>query len=249
MLGNDRILAAATFDFKDKSYLVTGASGGIGLKTIEILLKSGAVVYSNSRREIPIKHANLFHAAGDITDEEFVKNWVASIGNIDGLVYAAGMIEPRPIRFETKAKMMKVWDVNYFAAVNLVSNLIKKKKINAWSSSVFISSISARAPYIGGSKYTGSKAALEVFAKVMMMELAEKKARTNCLAPAMVKTEMYDKGVDTGSELRMAEHIAKYPFGIGEPEDVAQACCFLLSDASRWINGVTLTMDGGYLLT
>ena len=249
MFGPDRILTAANYDFEGKSYLITGASGGIGLKTIEKLLESGATIYSNSRRELAMKHANLYHTAGDITDEEFVKNWVASIGPIDGLVYAAGMIEPRPIRFETKAKMMRVWDVNYFAAVNLASNLIKKKRINAWSSSVFISSISARAPYIGGSKYTGSKAALEVFAKVLTMELADKKIRTNCLAPAMVKTEMYDKGIDTGSEERMAEHIAKYPFGIGEPEDVAQACCFLLSDASRWINGVTLTMDGGYLMT
>jgi NAD(P)-dependent dehydrogenase (short-subunit alcohol dehydrogenase family) len=249
MFGPDRVLTAANFDFKGKSYLITGASGGIGLKTIQKLLESGATIYSNSRRAIGIEHPNLKHTTGDITNEEFVKSWIVSIDKIDGLVYSAGMIEPRPIRFETKEKMMKVWDVNYFAAVNLVSNLIKKKKINTWSSSVFISSISARAPYIGGSKYTGSKAALEVFAKVMAMELVEKKARTNCLAPAMVKTEMYEKGMDTGSEERMAEHISKYPFGIGEPEDVAQACCFLLSDASRWINGVTLTMDGGYLLT
>ena len=83
----------------------------------------------------------------------------------------------------------------------------------------------------------------------MVMEMAPKKARANCLAPAMVRTEMYDKGIDKGSAERMQEHIDKYPFGIGEPEDIAQACCLLLSDASRWINCVTLTMDGGYLMT
>ena len=249
MFGADRILAAANYDFKGKTYLITGASGGIGLAIIRKLLESGAIVYSNSRRAIDLQDKNLHHTQGDITEEHFVKEWIASIEAIDGLVYSTGMIDPRPIRFETKEKMMKVWDVNYFSAVNLVSELIKKRKINKWSSHVFLSSISARAPYIGGSKYTGSKAALEVFAKVMTMELHDKKIRANCLAPAMVKTEMYDKGIDKGSVERMEEHISKYPFGVGFPEDIAQACCFLLSDASRWINGVTLTMDGGYLMT
>lgn len=249
MLGPDRILAAANFDFKDKRFLITGASGGIGLAAIKKLLEGGATIYSNSRRDLPISHENLFHTKGDITDDAFIKEWVGNIESIDGFVYSAGMIDPRPIRFETKEKMMKVWDVNYFSAVSLVSQLIKKRKFNKFSSSVFISSISAKAPYIGGSKYVGSKAALEVFSKVMVMELFDKKARANCLAPAMVKTEMYDKGIDKGSQELMDEHVAKYPFGVGHPEDMAQAICFMLSDASRWINCTTLTMDGGYLMT
>lgn len=249
MLGRDRILAAGSFDFTDKAFLIAGASGGIGKATIKKLLEGGATIYSNSRRALDFEHDRLFHTAGDITDEDFVKTWVEGIGKIDGLVYGAGMIDPRPIRFETKESLKKVWDVNYFSAVDLVSNLIKQRKFNKYSASVFISSISAKAPYIGGSKYVGSKAALEVFSKVMVMELAAKKARANCIAPAMVKTEMYDKGIDKGSAERMQEHIEKYPFGIGEPEDIAQATCFLLSDASRWINCVTLTMDGGYLMT
>ena len=248
MFGPDRILAAANFDFTGKRFLITGASGGIGIATIKKLLEGGAIVFSNSRRDLPIKHERLNHKQGDITDDDFIKEWISGIENIDGFVYSAGMIDPRPIRFETKEKMMKVWDVNYFSAVSLVTQLIKKKKFNKFSSNVFISSISAKAPYIGGSKYVGSKAALEVFSKVMVMELFDKKARANCLAPAMVKTEMYEKGVDKGSQELMDDHIAKYPFGIGEPEDLAQAICFMLSDASRWINCTTLTMDGGYLM-
>ena len=249
MLGPDRILAAGSFDFEGKAFIIAGASGGIGKAIIKKLLEGGATVYSNSRRPLDFQHPKLFHSCGDITDESFVADWVESIDKIDGLVYGAGMIDPRPIRFETKESLKKVWDVNYFSAVDLVSNLIKQRKFNKFNASVFISSISARAPYIGGSKYVGSKAALEVFSKVMVMEMVPKKARANCLAPAMVRTEMYDKGIDKGSAERMQEHIDKYPFGIGEPEDIAQACCFLLSDASRWINCVTLTMDGGYLMT
>ena len=90
----------------------------------------------------------MIHTEGDITNDEFIEQWVSEIEKIDGFVYSAGMIDPRPIRFETKEKMMKVWDVNYFSAVSLVSQLIKKRKFNKFSSSVFISSISARAPYI-----------------------------------------------------------------------------------------------------
>ena len=102
MLGPDRILAAANYDFEGKRFLITGASGGIALAAIKKLLESGAIVYSNSRRPLDIKHENLFHSEGDITDDDFVKGWVTSIENIDGLVYSAGMIDPRPIRFDRK---------------------------------------------------------------------------------------------------------------------------------------------------
>lgn len=249
MFGADRILEAANYDFKGKSVLITGASGGIGLAIIKKLLESGATVYSNSRRELEINHENLYHSTGDITDDEYVKSWVAEIGNIDGFVYGAGIVDIRPIRFENKEIMKKVWDANYFSAVFLAGELIKKKKFNDHSSSVFISSISVLAPHIGGGKYTASKSALQTFSKVMMLELSRKKARANCIAPAMVDTDIYRKGIETNSSVQMDEHISKYPLGIGLPADVAQMTCFLLSDASRWINSTTIRMDGGYLLT
>jgi NAD(P)-dependent dehydrogenase (short-subunit alcohol dehydrogenase family) len=248
MFGSDRILTAANYDFEGKSFLITGASGGIGLSIINKLLASGASVYANSRRTIAIDHPKLKHKSGDITDEAFIGEWIGEIEAIDGIIYAAGALDPMPIRFAKKEKMMKVWDVNYFSAILLVSQLIKKRRLNKDSSCVFLSSISAQFPYIGGSMYTGSKAALEVFSKVMAMELKEKNVRCNCVAPAMVKTEMYEKGIEKGSKEQMEEHVSKYPLGLGEPEDVAQATCFLLSDAARWINGITLTMDGGFLL-
>ena len=249
MLGADRILEAANYDFKGKSVLVTGASGDIGIAIIEKLLESGAKIYSNSRRELEINHENLHHSTGDITDDEYVKQWIAEIGNIDGFVYGAGIVDPRPIRFENRETMKKLWDVNYFSAVCLVSELMKKKRFNDYSSSVFISSISALSPHIGGGKYTASKSALQTFSKVMMLELAGKKARANSIAPAMVDTDIYRKGIETASSAQMDEHVSKYPFGMGLPADIAQITCFLLSDASRWVNATTIRMDGGYLLT
>ncbi len=248
MLSTDRVLAAATFDFKGKRILVTGASGGIGLAAIQKLLDSGATVYSNSRRKIDIQSDSLIQFNEDLSEEDNIEKWVSEIESIDGVVYSAGILDSIPIRFAKKEKMMKIWDINYFSAVTLCSLLIKKRKVNKGASFAFISSISAKHPYIGGSMYTGSKSALETFSKVLALELKDKLVRSNCIAPAMVKTEMYEKGIEKGSKEFMEEHIAKYPFGAGEPEDLAQAICFLLSDASRWINGITLTMDGGFLL-
>lgn len=249
MLDTNRILEAANYDFKGKSILVTGASGGIGFATIKKLIDSGANVYSNSRREIKQVSENHHHLAGDLSEESFIEQWVKTLPELDGVVYSAGILDTMPIRFAKKEKMMKTWSINYFSAVTLSSLLIKKRKLNAHGAFVFISSISAKHPYIGGSMYTGSKSALETFSKVLALELKGKMIRSNCIAPAMVKTEMYEKGVEKGSLEFMEEHVAKYPFGAGEPEDLAQATCFLLSDAARWINGITLTMDGGFLLT
>lgn len=248
MLETDRILGAASYQFEGKKVIITGASGGIGLMTAKKLLDSGAEVYTNSRREIEPLSARHHHFSGDLSDEETIAKWVKELPAIDGLVYSAGILDPLPIRFMKREKMMKMWNINYFSAVLLTSNLIKKKKINSNCSMVFVSSISAKHPYNGGSMYTSSKAALETFSKVIALELKDKKVRSNCVAPAMVKTEMYDRAIEQGSQEAMDEHIAKYPFGAGEPEDLAQAICFLLSDASRWVNGITLTMDGGFLL-
>ena len=248
MLSTDRILEAASFDFAGKRILVTGASGGIGIAAIQKLLDSGATVYSNSRRKIDINSEALIQFNEDLSEVENIEKWVSTIEAIDGVVYSAGILDSIPIRFAKKEKMMKIWNINYFSAVTLCSLLIKKRKINSGSSFVFISSISAKHPYIGGSMYTGSKSALETFSKVLALELKDKLVRSNCIAPAMVKTEMYEKGIEKGSKEFMEEHVSKYPAGAGEPEDLAQAICFLLSDASRWINGITLTMDGGFLL-
>lgn len=248
MFDTNRILEAANYDFNGKNILITGASGGIGYATAKKLIASGASVYTNSRRIIKTISKKHTHFQGDISDETILEEWVRQLPEIDGVVYSAGILDTMPIRFAKKEKMMKTWDINFFAAVNLSSLLIKRKKLNTYGSFVFISSISAKHPYIGGSMYTASKAALETYAKVLALELKGKYIRSNCLAPAMVKTEMYQKGIEKGSKEFMDEHVDKYPFGAGESEDLAQAACFLLSDAARWINGITLTMDGGFLL-
>jgi NAD(P)-dependent dehydrogenase (short-subunit alcohol dehydrogenase family) len=141
-----------------------------------------------------------------------------------------------------------MFDVNFSSAVLLCSNLLSQKKINSNASVVFVSSVSVNHPYTGGSLYISSKASLEAFNKAFALEVAAKKIRSNIVAPALVKTNIWNQiaEVFTPEEIEKIEN--QYPLGLGEPEDIANSIIFLLSDASKWITGTTFTMDGGLLL-
>ena len=97
--------------------------------------------------------------------------------------------------------------------------------------------------------YAASKAALESFAKTVASEYAHKKIRANCISPAMVKTPMYDYSSEGEFKAAMDKHVAQYPLGVGYPQDVANAIIFLLSPASRWITGINMLMDGGFIFS
>jgi NAD(P)-dependent dehydrogenase (short-subunit alcohol dehydrogenase family) len=77
-------------------------------------------------------------------------------------------------------------------------------------------------------------------------ELAFKNVRINCISPGLVKTEMFDTLYDKISPEQIVKTISEYPLGIGSPEDVANACIYLISDASRWVTGTNLIVDGGF---
>lgn len=123
------------------------------------------------------------------------------------------------------------------------------KKLNNNASVVFLSSISSMHPYIGGALYSASKAALEAFCRSFAIEHAGKKIRANIIAPALVKTKIFNETELATSEEEMKNYEAQYPLGFGEPEDIANCIAFLLSDKSRWITGITIKMDGGLLLS
>ena len=116
------------------------------------------------------------------------------------------------------------------------------------SSIVFISSISGPyVSYIGGSMYSASKGAIDGVAKGMAIELASKSIRVNCVNPGMIETNILSSGEI--SEEQLKEDTKRYPLGrYGKPEEVAHAVIYLLSDASSWVTGTNLKIDGGYTL-
>jgi NAD(P)-dependent dehydrogenase (short-subunit alcohol dehydrogenase family) len=238
-----------------KRILVTGASSGIGRVTAAFIAKMGGEVILSGRDEARLKETaaeanckaeNIFIA--DLTSEAERKNLAEKIPAIDGLVHCAGHVHPFPVKFIDQAKMDQTLSINFEAPVLMTAAILKAKKINNGASLVYLSSISSDRPQKGAALYGGSKAALESFVKVLAQELSTQNIRVNSVAPAMVKTPMYDKAEEMVTKEEMDKHVAKYLLGVGYPEDVANAVVFLLSPASRWITGINLILDGGILL-
>ena len=139
-------------------------------------------------------------------------------------------------------------DVNFTAPVLMSAELIKGKKIVKNSSIVFISSISGvLTAGIGNSVYSASKGAINGIAKNMALDLAAKGIRVNCVNPGVIETHIFDNGTITTEQLE--EDKKRYPLKRhGKPEEVAHAVIYLLSDASSWVTGSNLVIDGGFTL-
>ncbi|MES2515237.1 MAG: SDR family oxidoreductase [Bacteroidota bacterium] len=241
-----------------KTILITGASSGIGKATAVLFSQMGANVVITARNEASLTATfNELSTSGahikiiaDLTNAADIKNLVKSLPvAIDGFVHCCGKVLPVPVKFIKESQMQDVFGVNYFSAVNLMTELLTAKKINNNSSIAFISSVSTLHAYFGGAPYISSKAALEGYAKTLALELAPKKIRVNVLQPALVRTAIFDSTINAAiDDEKMNALVNTYPLGIGEPVDVANALAFFISDASKWITGSSLKMDGGLTL-
>lgn len=243
------------YQLTGKTILITGASSGIGKVTAIEASRMGALCILTGRdgnrlaetlSALEGKGHQSFSA--DLLQSRDRESLAKDIPSLDGLINCAGVVQPFPIRFLDEAKMSETMDINYKAPVLFMSALLKAKKINRQASLVFLSSISGQHPHKGGAMYGSSKAGIETFAKTLALELQSQQVRCNCLSPAMVHTPMYDHAETSMSKEEMDKHVARYPLGVGKPEDVAYAAIYLLSDAARWVNGINLTLDGGFLL-
>lgn len=248
-------MSNTAFHLPNKTILITGASSGIGREIAISVSKMGGILIITGRNEIALKetfsllegnsHTMLI---ADLTDVKQVEIFSSEIPNLDGVVLNAGISDPFPIKYLTGKKIEQTFNTNFNAAVLLIATLLRKKIIKNEASIVFVSSISANFPSKGGAMYGSSKAALENFSKVLALELSQKKIRSNCVAPGMVKTKIYDDVESVISKEAMNKHIEQYPLGVGFSKDVANSVIFLLSNASRWITGTSIVIDGGYSL-
>lgn len=243
-------------DLSGKRILVTGASSGIGRACAVLASQLGAAVVLTGRRagaldETLSQMQNVekhLVVPGDICVSSAIEGLVAASGKLDGFVHAAGIGPMCPVGFVDEAQVQKVMRTNYFVFLELMKHYSKAKNRNGAFSAVAISSVSALAGWGGVSVYAGSKGALSASVRALAMELAPKGIRVNAVCPSNIRTPLYEAGAaDMNDEQGLKALKAKQPLGLGEPKQVANAVCFLISDAASFITGVNLPVDGGYL--
>lgn len=243
------------FSLSNKTILITGASSGIGRATAIECSKLGANLIITARNEARLSETlNLLANNGtqqhimivaDLTNPEQINHLLEEASVINGLVLCAGKGLTLPIQFATRDKFDEIFNINFYAPVELMRMLFKKKKLIKGASVVLLSSLGGTQIYSGGNGiYGASKAALNSIMRFSANEFSNRKVRVNSICPGMVDTPLIHRG--TISEEQLLEDQKRYPLGrYGKPEDIAFAVIYLLSDASSWVTGQSFVLDGG----
>ena len=183
----------------------------------------------------------------DMNSPEGVKDLIEQIPEIDGLSSNVGIsLGSVPIKFISEEAIEEVWQVNTVSQVRLIRDLFKKKKLKKNSSVVITSSVGGVTAFnIGNSIYGMSKAALDSFMKFCAVDFASRGIRCNSVCPGMIETPMNngEGALNEEDYNKDKEHYLLKRYG--KPEEVAWTTTFLLSEASSFITGVSLRVDGG----
>lgn len=234
--------------------MITGASSGIGRSTAIECSRLGARVVIVGRNEERLNET-LSQLSGEghviikaeLTSEDDVKRIAAESPELDGLVNNAGISVTKPVSFYKENDLHNVFATNTFAPMILIKWLLKKKKLRKASSIVFTSSIASILSSPGNGIYGASKAALSAYMRYCARELSSKLIRCNAVLPGMVETKLIHDGAL--SEQDLENDMKQYPLGrYGRPEEIAWAIIYFLSDASAWVTGHELVIDGGATL-
>ena len=240
----------------EKVCIVTGGSRGIGKAISQVFAKNGAIVYAIATREGSVEEwAEEFNdsVSGevrslyfDVSDEQAARDGVMQIkkacGHIDGLVNNAGVEFNELIGMISRDNMEKMFAVNVYGTINLlqmVSRIMGRQENGG--SIVNITSMTALRGNKGQLVYSATKGAVVSLTKSAAKELAEKKIRVNAIAPGLTNTDMMKQA---DSE-KLQSRINNICMGrLAEPEDIAKACLFMVSDLSTYVSGQVLAVDG-----
>lgn len=239
------------FSLEGKTILVTGASSGIGKATAIACAAQGARIVITGRNEEHLNETlSLLNGDGHIAivaelcEQEEINRLVDAMPELDGAFLCAGVSDTTPVKYMNSEAIERVLSINLEAPMLLTQRLLLKKKIKKGASLVYMSSMGVEQVAPGLGIYAASKSGLNAFMRAVATEQASRKVRANAVMAGMVKTELIDS-LSQLTEEDIKRDEAKYPLGYGKPEDVANAVIYLLSDASRWMTGSVIKLDGG----
>lgn len=245
------------YSLSGKTIVVTGASSGIGKECAITCSKLGAKVVILGRNKERLE-STFSCLAGDghglysidvtqFTDlPELFDIILQRHGKVGGLILSAGIEITKAIRLTSIDDWQKIMDVNIVSSFEIARLASQQKFSETGLSIVFLASVMSIVGSLGRTAYSATKGALVSGCRSFALELASRGKRVNCVSPGMVRTEMIEEFFSKLSEAEVDKISNQHPLGLGNPMDVAYACAYLLSDASRWITGSNLIIDGGY---
>ena len=244
------------YSLEGKTILIAGASSGIGREVAIECSRLGAVVHILGRNSEKLSETLSMLSDGshqihicDITNDEELDSLVLDLPVLDGFANCVGVAKVMLMKFLNKKSLDEIIETNAVAPISLTQKLVRKKKFSKNSSVVFTSSLSGvYTVHYGDALNATSKGAINAFAKSAALDLAAQGIRVNCVNPGVVATEAAFAGTSLTKE-EMEEKQKYFPLKrFGQPKDIAYAIIYLLSDASTWITGVNIPIDGGYTL-
>lgn len=240
-----------------RTIVVTGASSGIGRATAVEASRQGARIIALGRDSARLQKVLSDLAVGDHSVHsydlfdldgipEMLRRLSDQFGPLDGLAHCAGIHSSSPLRGVSADAVMTMLAANVATGLMLAKGLRHKQVRGSSPSIVFLSSAVGLVGQAGVSLYSASKGAVLSSSKSLALELARDNIRVNCVCPGVVHTPMTESLHASVGDTGFAAIERSHPLGLGQPEDVAKAIVFLLSDAAKWITGTALSVDGGY---
>ena len=238
--------------------LVTGGSSGIGRASAVALSELGARLVLTGRDEGRLEQTRGMLSgeghriiAAELADAdstaEFIKSAAREHGPFSGIFHAAGTFSVFSIKITKQRHVDDTFGASVFGAYGVGRAAASKGVLVDGGSIVFISSVAAMRGSSGLTAYAGAKAAILGLNTALAHELAPRGIRVNTLVASTIETEMHLRTVENADMIYVERNRTRHPLGFGQPEDVANGVVFLMSDASRWVTGSTLVIDGGYL--
>jgi 3-oxoacyl-[acyl-carrier protein] reductase len=229
--------------FKDKNILVVGGSSGIGLALVKQLVQDGAKVINVSRKKSDDWPDGVQHIELDVLgDTSSLTSQLPE--QLHGLVYAAGSINLKPFTRLTPDDFLNDYRINVLGAVTVIQQCMKALRSSGSGSVVLYSTVAAKVGLSFHASVAAAKGAVNGLTLALAAELATQNIRVNAVAPSLTDTPLAGNLLST-DEKRDASN-KRHPLGrYGQPDDIASATRFLLSDESSWMTGQIISVDGG----
>jgi acetoacetyl-CoA reductase len=235
--------------------LVTGGTGGIGTAIVKRLAMMGHKVATNYRSEAKTKvwadklkseGVDVCIVQGDVSDtasaEAMVKEIESRLGPVDILVNNAGITRDTTFHKMSAMQWLEVINTNLNSCFNVTRPIIDGMRNRKWGRIVQISSVNGQKGQYGQANYAASKAGMHGFSISLAQENAKFGITVNTVSPGYVATEM----VMAVPEDVRAKIAAQIPVGrLGEPDEIAYAVSFFVSEEARWVTGANLSINGG----